>query len=64
MQTLIGVIVRDRVTFLPSPLQSKVSGLIGMTNTSVIKMLSAFTKAVINDNATTNDSMTMAISEK
>lgn len=30
---------------LPSALQSKVSGLIGMTKTSVIRMLSAATKA-------------------
>lgn len=30
---------------LPSVLQSKVSGLIGMTNTSVIRMLSAAMKA-------------------
>lgn len=43
---------------LPSSPQSKVSGLIGMTNTSVIRMLSALAKAATaNDNVITPESM-------
>lgn len=55
----IGVIVpRENSLSIPSPFQWNVSGLIGMTNTSVIKMLSVLANAVITvSNVTTTDSM-------